>query len=78
LRKLAVRGVLLALALIVVATVLEFPLLRSLGGGGPGLMDFVAINGFTSAIVLIVAAIVRLNGYSLARSVTIDANAAPG
>ena len=75
LRRLAVRGVLIALGLIAIATILESFAHQGLGGRGPGLIDFIAINGFNSAFILIVTAIVRFNGYSLSRSVTNDANA---
>lgn len=67
-RRLAIPGVLLALALIVGATYLEFPLMaRLMGGAVPSGLDLAAINAFSAAVVLIIVTIVRLNGYSLSR-----------
>jgi hypothetical protein len=49
-----------------VATAWEFPLLKELRSGPrPDFADFVAINSFSAALILIVAVIVRLNGYAL-------------
>jgi hypothetical protein len=68
-RRYSTPGVLVVLVLIGFATACEMPLLRLLGGGtGPKTEDFVAINAFTAAIMLIVLSMVRLNGYSLAIS----------
>jgi hypothetical protein len=76
-RRLAIPGVLLALALIAGATFLEFPLLQRLvRGAGPETIHLAAINAFSAAMVLAIVTAVRLNGYSLARSVKSDAQAA--
>lgn len=70
-RRLAVPGVLLALALIAGATFLEFPLLTSVvRGGGPEPVHLAAINAFSAAMVMAIVTVVRLNGYSLARTRT--------
>jgi hypothetical protein len=67
-RRMAVRGVLLALALIGAASLIELPLLRSFHRGpGPQALDFVAINAFTAAMILAVASVVRLNGLCLGK-----------
>jgi len=68
-RQYALPSVLLVLTLIAIGTASEVPLLRLVGGGGPGpkVQDFVAINFFTVSILLAVLAMVRLNGYSLTR-----------
>jgi hypothetical protein len=59
-------GVVVVLVLIGFATAWEMPLLRLVGGGpGPKTEDFIAINGFTAAILLSVLTMVRLNGYCL-------------
>jgi hypothetical protein len=67
-RRMAIPAVLLVLALIGAATMWELPLLQSIyQGAGPGTVELFAINAFTAAIVLTVAATVRLSDYSLAR-----------
>src|SRR5262245_41261232 len=66
LRRMMVAAVSLALAFICAATFVEVPLLGSLSGFGPRVHEFIAINVGTAGIVLLVVAIVRLNGYSLA------------
>jgi hypothetical protein len=68
-RRFAIPGVLVVLVLIGFATAyLEVPLLR-LVSRGPGLQtrDFIAINTFTTSIMIIVLLAVRLNGYCLSR-----------
>lgn len=73
-RRLAIVGVLLALLLVVLGTIVEFPLFNALGGNGPKVADFIAINTFSSLLVLIVAGIVRLHGYCLyARGSAVEA-----
>jgi hypothetical protein len=77
-RRLAVPGVLLALALIAGATFLEFPLLRNvMPGPGLGTIHLAAINAFSAAMVLAIVTVVRLNGYSLSRYLPASRNAAP-
>ena len=67
-RRLAIPGVLLALALIAGATWLEFPLMaRLMGGAVPRGIGLAAINAVSATVVLIIVAIVRLSGYSLSR-----------
>ena len=54
-RHLTFRAVALVLVLIGLATAWEFPLLKSLHGGPrPGLTDFIAINVFMVALILLV------------------------
>lgn len=69
LRRFAVPSVLVVLTLIGIATAWEVPLLQLIGTARPGpkVQDFVAINICTAGIMLVVLAMVRLNGYSLTR-----------
>ena len=61
-RRLAIPGVLLALALIAGATWLEFPLMaRVIGGAVPRGLGLAAINAVSATLVLIIVAIVRTN-----------------
>jgi hypothetical protein len=64
-------GVALALAMISVGTLCEAPLLQTIRNNTPpfrpNLWDLVAVNGFTSLLILLVAGTVRFNGYSLTR-----------
>jgi hypothetical protein len=64
-RRMAPVGVLLALLFMSVMTAVEMPLLNRLGSGGPETKDFVAINIGIAALILLVALVVRLNGYCL-------------
>jgi hypothetical protein len=61
----AVLGVFLSLLFMGVMTFFELPLLRGLGGGGPDLGHFVAINVAMTVLILASAFAVRLNGYCL-------------
>ena len=62
-----IPAVVVALVLIGLATAWEVPLLRLVhSGAGPKVQDFIAINGFTAAVMLAALTVVRLNGYSLA------------
>lgn len=66
LRRKALLGVLMSLILIAVATALELPIMEMLGGmRGPTRNDFIAINVASAALILMVAGVVRLNGYCL-------------
>jgi len=71
-RQFALPSVLIVLILLAIGTASEVPLLRLVGGGGPGpkVQDFVAINFFTASVLLTVLSMVRLNGYSLTRSLS--------
>ena len=65
-RRLAIPGVLLALALTAGATYMEIPLMaRLMGGAVPRGLDLAAINAVSAFVVLIIVAIVRVSGYSL-------------
>jgi hypothetical protein len=64
-RRNAILGVLLALSFIGVTTALEFPLLKSLGGSGPEIGHFISINTTSAGLILVIAFVVRLNGYCL-------------
>ena len=64
-RRMAIPGVMLALVLTAVATAWELPLLESVGGSGPRTGHFVAINVASAILILVVATIVRMNGYCL-------------
>jgi hypothetical protein len=67
--RLALPATILALLLVGFATAWELPLLRTIGagrGGGPDAMHFIWINVFTTAWILGIAVVVRLNGYRLA------------
>ena len=67
-RHLAIPGVALTLVLVGVITAFEMPLLQVLQPRfGPETSDFIAINTFTALMILTVLAIVRINGYNLAR-----------
>jgi hypothetical protein len=70
LRRWTVAGVLIVLVLIGLGTVCEASLLQTISraGGRPNIYDFLVINTFTSVLVLIVATVVRLNGYALSRT----------
>jgi hypothetical protein len=72
----AVLGVPIVLALIAVGTYFEEPLLQSVAGQvRPNIYDMIAINVFTSALILAVAVTVRLSGYSLTRFKKVTADA---
>lgn len=67
--RLALPATLLVLVLVCFATAWELPMLRSTGAGrrgGPDAMHFVWINSLTTAWLLALVAVVRLNGYRLA------------
>jgi hypothetical protein len=69
--RLALPATLLALVLIGFATAWELPMFLGTGAGrrgGPDAMHFVWINGVTTAWLLALVAVVRLNGYRLATS----------
>lgn len=66
-RRLAPIGVLASLALIAAATLVELPLLKALGGAGPQRHHFIAINVASAIVILVVTAILRINGYCLTR-----------
>jgi hypothetical protein len=63
--RMAALGVPLALLFMGVMTLVELPLLDRLGGGGPELGHFIAINVAMAAVILLSALVVRLNGYCL-------------
>ena len=49
-----------------VATAVELPMLNALRiGGGPGFLDLVWINAFTSAWILALVLLARVSGYRL-------------
>ena len=64
-QRMALPGALLSLMFVGVATVGEIPLFQQLGGRGPNAYHFIAINTVSAAVVLVITAAVRLNGYSL-------------
>jgi hypothetical protein len=64
-RRLVAPGVLLALTLTAIATLVEWPLFQSLGGSGPSREHFVAINFASAFLTLVVAVLLRWNGYFL-------------
>jgi hypothetical protein len=68
-RRGAVFGVLLVLAMIGGGTYLEVPLLRNVAKSGPrpNIYDLLSVNGFTCGVILVTAATVRMCGYSLTR-----------
>jgi hypothetical protein len=70
LKRWTIVAVLVVLVLIGAATFWEAPLLQVItkSGGRPNAYDLLAVNAFTALIVLVVAALVRLNGYSLIRA----------
>jgi hypothetical protein len=70
LRRWTAVGVLIVLVLIGIATLGEAPLLQAATGnrGRPNIYDLAAVNLFASAFVLVVALVVRLNGFALTRS----------
>ncbi len=66
--RLAWPATLIALAFLGLATAWELPMFRGTGAGrrgGPDVMHFVWINAFTTAWLLVVIMVVRLNGYRL-------------
>lgn len=75
-RRWTVPGVVLALALIAGATLLELALLQR-GMRRPSLewFNLAVTNGVSAAIVLAIVAVVRFNGYSLARTVKSNSKA---
>lgn len=68
LQRMIVRGVVAAVFFIVMGTLAELPVFEQLGGPGPDIEDFIAINTAGAMLVLVVAGVVRLCGYSLQRS----------
>jgi hypothetical protein len=65
-RRMALLGILLSLVFIGLATAGELPLLQSFHSGpSPNLEHFIAINGFSAAVTLGFALVVRFNGYGL-------------
>ena len=65
-RRFMLRGLAVAILLIVIVTACELPLLKLFHGGpGPKTADFVSINVFTSLIMLMVLGVIRWCGYSL-------------
>lgn len=62
----ALPGIGLAVGLIVAVTFGEYPVFQQLGPGAPVEL-FISINTATAIVILIVAGVVRLNGYSLQR-----------
>jgi hypothetical protein len=67
--RLALPATLVALVLVGFATAWEMPLFRSSGAGrlgGPNAMHVIWINVFTTAWILALAVVARLNGYRLA------------
>ena len=64
-QRYALAGVISSLVFIAIATVWERPMLSALGGSGPGIDHFIAINAVMATLVLIITGIVRRNGYFL-------------
>ena len=64
-RRMALPGVLLSLLLVGIATAWELPLMSNLGGRGPDVEDFIAINVTSASLTLLCAFVVRLSGYRL-------------
>jgi hypothetical protein len=64
-RNMAALGVILSLAMIATATAVELHLLKSIVGFRPDQGHFIAINVSSTVLILVVALIVRLNGYFL-------------
>lgn len=70
-----VVGVAIALTVIAVGTICEAPLIQAIeanaavtpAGVRPNLWDLIAVNSFTSLLILLIAGTVRFNGYSLTR-----------
>ncbi len=61
----AILAVLMSFMLLAVATYFESPILDSLGGSGPEFSHIVAINVFSSILIVVVAAVVRMHGFRL-------------
>ncbi|QDU28513.1 hypothetical protein ETAA8_36150 [Anatilimnocola aggregata] len=68
LKRRTIVGVLIVLFLIGAGTASEVPLLRIFASGSrPNFLDLLAVNGASSAVIMLFALAVRLNGYSLVR-----------
>lgn len=67
LQRMVLPGIAAALLFIVLGTLAELPLFQQLGGPGPDMEDFVAINFTGALMVLVVAGVLRFGGYSLQR-----------
>jgi hypothetical protein len=63
--RFAIISVLLSIVFLAVATYFELPIMTAVGGRGPKPSHFVAINVFSSALIIGVAIVVRLNGFRL-------------
>ena len=68
LQRMVVPGVAAALVFVVLGTVVELPVFQQLGGPGPDIEDFIAINVSAAIVVLVIAGVVRICGYSLQRT----------
>lgn len=66
-QRMALPGVALALVFMAAATFGELLTFEQMGGPGPEIEDFIAINATSAVVILLVAGVVRLNGYSLRR-----------
>ncbi|GAA4440231.1 hypothetical protein [Bremerella cremea] len=64
-QRMALPGVAMALVFMGAATVGELFTFEQIGGPGPDVEDFIAINITSAIAILLVAGLVRLNGYSL-------------
>ena len=66
-RRQAILGILLSLVLMGLATASELPLMETLGmaSAGANTAVFIAINVASALVILVVAGVVQLNGYSL-------------
>ncbi len=65
-QRLALPGIALSLVFIAAATFAEIPVFAPLGPG-PSIEHFLGINIASALVILMIAGVVRLNGYSLQR-----------
>jgi hypothetical protein len=64
-KRFALVSVLLSIVFLSVATYFEYSILTAVGGLGPEPAHFVAINLFSSALIIGITAILRANGFRL-------------
>lgn len=67
-QRYALAGVAMALLFMGAATFGELMTAEMVGGPGPDIEDFIAINVSSAFGILVIAGVVRLNGYSLRKS----------
>lgn len=64
-QRMALPGVALAILFMCAATYGELISFEQIAGPGPSIEDFIAINATSAIVILLVAGVVRLSGYSL-------------